>query len=466
MLTQLLLLTFALAPSLVSGALFPPDSLVKQLDGKGFKKAMKENRTSIVAFVAPWCGHCQKMVPEYSKAALGLYPLIPAYAVDCDAEKNRALCAEQGVKGFPTVKLFPRGREVKPITFDGAARTASSFFYWATRRVPNNVKKLYHVEDIEPWVNKNINQHRVLLLNKGKSVPLLWQVLGNTYHGRLEFGHHRDRRGKSSVKLGYPAGGKKDSKVLVYPAGSASPVFYEGLLKQDSLSKFFDSVLDGTADLTVVNEEAKAEEFELSEEELEIERKQEAQRMALAHGGFSDMIDFEEAVKKYGADFHDSHGYAGMMNEMPLKKQDKEGGEGKDGKKEDPIHKILKAQKEAAEKKAAHQDADSIPKTGDGGQIVLEVPTETGHSQTAHSRATKEPSATPESTDGGSHAEAVSQDPIPSEAPTTSETVKEATTAASTAASFNNTPTPSAEPVPDAETDEDSEEPEHVRDEL
>lgn len=35
------------------------------------------------------------MVPEYSKAALGLYPLIPSYAVNCHAEKNKRLCAEQ-----------------------------------------------------------------------------------------------------------------------------------------------------------------------------------------------------------------------------------------------------------------------------------------------------------------------------------------------------------------------------------
>ena len=61
--------------------------------------------TSVVAFVAPWCGHCQKMAPEYSKAALGLYPLVPLYAVDCDAPKNKKLCADQGVKGFPTVKV-------------------------------------------------------------------------------------------------------------------------------------------------------------------------------------------------------------------------------------------------------------------------------------------------------------------------------------------------------------------------
>lgn len=45
------------------------------------------------------------MAPEYSKAALGLYPLVPLYAVDCDAPKNKKLCADQGVKGFPTVKV-------------------------------------------------------------------------------------------------------------------------------------------------------------------------------------------------------------------------------------------------------------------------------------------------------------------------------------------------------------------------
>lgn len=45
------------------------------------------------------------MVPEYSKAADSLNPLIPAYAVDCDDDANKRLCSEQGVKGFPTVKV-------------------------------------------------------------------------------------------------------------------------------------------------------------------------------------------------------------------------------------------------------------------------------------------------------------------------------------------------------------------------
>lgn len=88
----------------------------------------------------------------------------------------------------------------------------------------------------------------------------------------------------------------------------------------DSLSKFFDSVIDGTANLTVINEEAKAEEFVPDEKELEIERQQEAQRIALAHGGFVDLVDFEAAIKNgAGADYHDVHGYPGMMGAPPVK---------------------------------------------------------------------------------------------------------------------------------------------------
>lgn len=32
-----------MVPSMVSAAIFPPDSLVKMIDAKGFKKAMKAN---------------------------------------------------------------------------------------------------------------------------------------------------------------------------------------------------------------------------------------------------------------------------------------------------------------------------------------------------------------------------------------------------------------------------------------
>lgn len=41
--TQLLALSLALSPNVVTAALFPENTLVKMIDHKGFKNAMKEN---------------------------------------------------------------------------------------------------------------------------------------------------------------------------------------------------------------------------------------------------------------------------------------------------------------------------------------------------------------------------------------------------------------------------------------
>ncbi|KDQ61467.1 hypothetical protein JAAARDRAFT_54832 [Jaapia argillacea MUCL 33604] len=235
-------LLLLLLPSLVSAAIFPSGSKVKMIDHSGFTKAMKQNETSIVAFVAPWCGYCQRMAPEYSKAAQGLDPLVPLYAVDCDEEKNKRLCGEQGVKGFPTVKLFPRGSQLPPQTFESNDRTASNFFYWASKKVPNNVKKITDVEDVDVWVSKNSKKPKALLLTPDKSTPLLWKVLSNKYRDSIAFGAMKDKNGKAAGALGFGKGGKEGKSVVVVYEGGKGGV-YQGKLKKEPLSKFFDSLL-------------------------------------------------------------------------------------------------------------------------------------------------------------------------------------------------------------------------------
>ena len=49
--TPLLTLALALTPSLVPAAMFPADSLVKMLDAKLFKKALKANVSSYLTFI-------------------------------------------------------------------------------------------------------------------------------------------------------------------------------------------------------------------------------------------------------------------------------------------------------------------------------------------------------------------------------------------------------------------------------
>ena len=56
----------------------------------------------------------------------------------------------------------------------------------------------------------------------------MWKVLANKYRDDFAFANHRDRKGKSSEALGYDAGTHKESKILVYPAGLAKPLLFEG----------------------------------------------------------------------------------------------------------------------------------------------------------------------------------------------------------------------------------------------
>jgi len=270
--------------------------------------------------------------------------------------------------------------------------------------------------------------------------------------------------------MGMEEGEEGSSKVLVYLPGEKDFIRFQGITKMDSLTKFFDSIVDGSYDLQAANDEAAKEEFVVTEEELETERQQEAQRIALLHGGFTDFIDFEEAIKQHGPDYHGKQGYAGGMGTMPQKKvkakNDKAKGD-KDGKastkNEDPEHRTPKHQKEEAAKSA---DAPEMLKAGGGEQVVLEVSSSTAHVKT--------PATTPTAASTPDAAEPVAE---PSPTPFSSTDHDEETLDTSddidtpdeenmaSLAEPGSTSTDSAIPesIPTTETEND---PTHVKDEL
>eukprot|EP00548_Thalassiothrix_antarctica_P007218 CAMPEP_0194131032 /NCGR_PEP_ID=MMETSP0152-20130528/1882_1 /TAXON_ID=1049557 /ORGANISM="Thalassiothrix antarctica, Strain L6-D1" /LENGTH=457 /DNA_ID=CAMNT_0038825685 /DNA_START=27 /DNA_END=1400 /DNA_ORIENTATION=+ len=62
----------------------------------------------LVAFVAPWCGYCKKLEPEWTEAAQRLEKeAVTVVRVDATAQEK--LAGIYGVKGFPTIKYFPGG---------------------------------------------------------------------------------------------------------------------------------------------------------------------------------------------------------------------------------------------------------------------------------------------------------------------------------------------------------------------
>ena len=93
-------------------AIAPEDSHVVKLSQDSFDSFQKENELFLAEFFAPWCGHCKTLAPHYVEAAKTLHEeyQIPIVQVDCT--DNQELCMEQGIKGYPTLKVFKKNGEI------------------------------------------------------------------------------------------------------------------------------------------------------------------------------------------------------------------------------------------------------------------------------------------------------------------------------------------------------------------
>jgi protein disulfide-isomerase A6 len=85
------------------------------LEPSNFDEIIKDTSKNIlVKFYAPWCGHCKKLAPTWEKLAKAFENEKDVIIAKLDADKYRDLAEPYNVRGYPTIKFFPKGADRKP----------------------------------------------------------------------------------------------------------------------------------------------------------------------------------------------------------------------------------------------------------------------------------------------------------------------------------------------------------------
>ncbi|KAJ2455984.1 hypothetical protein EV183_000327 [Coemansia sp. RSA 2336] len=231
-----LVVTAAAAAAVGVAGLYDGASAVKHLTPRNFDRVVgRTSQPTFVEFYAPWCGHCQRLEPEYERAAARTRGVAKFYAVNCDEESNRALCARFNVQGFPTVKVFNEKRSKRGlrrwVDYQGA-RKASAMAKFARSKLPSLSTSLGSGE-LDEFVAGSDKPKAVLLTTRPKPSDL-WRGLAAHFDRRVTFAHVVDPELQVLERLGI----NELPAIAVFPDSSNTFEIYDGETQYAPLVKF------------------------------------------------------------------------------------------------------------------------------------------------------------------------------------------------------------------------------------
>ncbi|KAF9202824.1 protein disulfide isomerase (PDI) protein [Haplosporangium sp. Z 27] len=242
-LTSIALGALLLSQTVLAGLYSSKDRVIDVTTQNFQTEVMDANHLVMLEFYAPWCGHCKNLVPQYKAAAENLHGIVKMGAIDCDNDKNKPICAQYDIKGFPTIKVFPANRNGKkgvkyPQDYNGE-RSAKAIVDHLVKMLPNDIKLVSsnpssdRVVNIDEFV-ANEGEARALLFTKKLTSSNMYKGLATDMRGRMTVAEMRvpsDEVLKSFNVQSAPA-------LVVFPKGSKEPVIFSGDLKRDPISEF------------------------------------------------------------------------------------------------------------------------------------------------------------------------------------------------------------------------------------
>lgn len=88
-------------------------SEVVYLNEQTLNEAIGGIKNVLVAFTAPWCGHCKNLAPVWENVAndFSTDDNVLIAKVDADSPQNKEWARSLGVTGYPTIKFWPAGNK-------------------------------------------------------------------------------------------------------------------------------------------------------------------------------------------------------------------------------------------------------------------------------------------------------------------------------------------------------------------
>ena len=228
-----------------ASALYDGEGAVQILDAKTFDEQVLEGEDSfwLVEFFAPWCGHCKQLAPTYEKVAKNLNGLVKVGAVDCDAEDNKALCGKVGVRGYPTLKIYPVEKSFNPYTKKRAKlptdyngpRSAKGMVENVLAGMPDMV---HSVKSDNATDFLDGEYPKALLFSDKEATSPLFKSLAIQFKSRMRMGKASSADADLAAKFGVDS----FPKLVVVPGSDvAKAVKHDGKLKKEELHAFLET---------------------------------------------------------------------------------------------------------------------------------------------------------------------------------------------------------------------------------
>lgn len=106
---------------------------VVTLTASNFDQYVNGESNILVEFYAPWCGHCKNLAPEWKIAGETFQSGDDIVLAALDATEANAIAQKYEVRGYPTIKFFPKGSK-EPEEYNGG-RTAKEIVDWVNKKV-------------------------------------------------------------------------------------------------------------------------------------------------------------------------------------------------------------------------------------------------------------------------------------------------------------------------------------------